>query len=243
MTRTPVWSAIATALRDDIAQGRYTSGDQMPTEAALAARFGVNRHTVRHALKHLSEEGRVHARRGAGVFVTPGAATYPIGGRVSFHRNLSAAGRMPGRQILTLDRRHPTPTEAHILGLDGPATIILATGVSFADGTPIALFTSCFPGWLPDRFEADLKTTESVTQALALSGITDWTRTSTHISARNASAVQAGQLRVKEGAALILSESVNRSADGRAVEFGQTWFAGDRVTLHMQGSDSAASHG
>jgi GntR family phosphonate transport system transcriptional regulator len=127
--------------------------------------------------------------------------------------------------------------------MNDPATIILATGVSFADGTPIALFTSCFPGWLPDRFEADLKTTESVTQALALSGITDWTRTSTHISARNASSVQAGQLRVKEGAALILSESVNRSADGRAVEIGQTWFAGDRVTLHMQGGDSAASHG
>jgi GntR family phosphonate transport system transcriptional regulator len=243
MTRTPVWSAIATALRDDIAQGRYTVGDRLPTEATLAARFGVNRHTVRHAMKHLADEGHVHARRGAGVFVTAEAADYPIGGRVSFHRNLSAAGRMPGRAILTLDRRHPSPMEARILGLNDAASVILATGVSSADGTPIALFTSCFPGWLPEHFDLDLQTTGSVTRALELSGIKDWSRTSTRISARNATAVQAGQLQLKEGAALILSEAVNTTADGLAVEYGQTWFAGDRVTLHMQASDGAVSHG
>ena len=243
MTRTPVWSAIAAELRDEIAQGHHVPGDRLPTEAALAARFGVNRHTVRHALRALAEEGRVHARRGAGVFVTAGAADYPIGGKVSFHRNLAAAGRMPGRQILTLDRRAPAPAEAQALALPPDADVIVATGVSLADATPIALFSTCFPGWLPRRFDDDLRDTGSVTRALALSGVPDWSRTSTRISARSATAVQAGLLRIAEGAALILSEAINTAADGRAVEYGRTWFAGDRVTLQIDGTEAGLSHG
>jgi len=49
--RTPIWTAIAHSLRSDIAAGVYGPDDKLPTESALAARFGVNRHTVRHAIK------------------------------------------------------------------------------------------------------------------------------------------------------------------------------------------------
>ncbi|MEL6433064.1 MAG: GntR family transcriptional regulator, partial [Pseudomonadota bacterium] len=41
--KTPVWTAIADAVRSDIAEGRYAPGEKLPTEAALASRFGVNR--------------------------------------------------------------------------------------------------------------------------------------------------------------------------------------------------------
>ena len=68
---------------------------KLPTEAALAARFGVNRHTVRHGLASLSDEGLVHARRGAGVFVAADVTEYPIGRRVRFHQNVKAAGKEP----------------------------------------------------------------------------------------------------------------------------------------------------
>ena len=43
------WRQIADTLRADIAGGTLGPGDQLPTEARLAARFGVNRHTVRRA--------------------------------------------------------------------------------------------------------------------------------------------------------------------------------------------------
>jgi GntR family phosphonate transport system transcriptional regulator len=241
MTSTPVWTAIAAALRDDIAQGRYAVGGRLPTEAALAVRFGVNRHTVRHATKVLAEEGRLHPRRGAGVFVTAGPADYKIGRQVSFHRNLAAAGRMPGRKILALERRLPTITEAQALELPADALILCAEGVSSADQSPIAIFRSCFPGWLPDHFGADLTASGSVTRALALSGVTDWERRSTRISACLANVVQAGHLRLREGAALIFAQSINVAADGRPVEFGLTWFVGDRVTLNMQPDKDRAS--
>ena len=47
MARTAIWKTITAALTHDIATGKYAPGDRLPTAAQLAARFGVNRHTVR----------------------------------------------------------------------------------------------------------------------------------------------------------------------------------------------------
>ena len=53
MTAGTVWGVIAEALRSEIAGGARPPGDRLPTEGQLAARFGVNRHTVRRALAAL----------------------------------------------------------------------------------------------------------------------------------------------------------------------------------------------
>lgn len=238
MPRTPLWTAIETALTDDITEGRYTSGDRLPSEAALAARFGVNRHTVRRALAALAKAGLVHARRGAGVYVQHAPTDYPIGRRVRFHRNLEAAGRLPAREIALLETRGADATEAHALELSAGDAVIVCEGRSLADGQPIALFRSVFPhARLPGLQEA-LHELSSVTAALARAGVTDYTRRSTRIAARPATATQAVQLRMPEGAPLLRTVAVNMDAAGRPVEYGTTWFAGDRVTLTMSGDEA-----
>ncbi|MEY8839925.1 GntR family transcriptional regulator, partial [Cribrihabitans sp. XS_ASV171] len=115
MRRTPIWTSIAQQLTADIAEGRHDTGDRLPTEAQLAARFGVNRHTVRRALAALAEQGLVHARRGAGVFVTARPTDYPIGKRVRYHQSIAAAGRIPGKRILSLSLRAADLREAEAL--------------------------------------------------------------------------------------------------------------------------------
>ena len=105
MPRTAIWKAIAETLGEEIAKGHYRTGDKLPTEAELAARFGVNRHTVRHALSALNERGIVRSRRGAGVFVQSAPVDYPLGKRVRFHQNIQATGRLPHRQKLRTEIR------------------------------------------------------------------------------------------------------------------------------------------
>ena len=112
MSKTPVWKSIALSLTSDIAEGRYKTGDQLPTEAQLASQHGVNRHTVRRALSDLAEQGLVHSRRGAGVFVTARPTDYPIGKRVRYHKSISASGKIPGKRILTLTTRTADDAEA-----------------------------------------------------------------------------------------------------------------------------------
>lgn len=233
--RTPVWIAIASALREDISVGRYGVGDRLPTEAALAERFGVNRHTVRHALSKLVEDGLVRTRRGAGAFVAARPTDYPIGQRVRFHENLAAAGRRPEKRILQIETRAASLGEARVLALENAAPVCAFHGLSLADGAPIAVFESVFPVTrLPGIAEA-LGCEPGVTRALARVGVSDYTRASTRLTAVAADATQALHLQLREGDPLLRSTSVNVDASRVPVEFGRTFFAGDRVTLTLEG--------
>ena len=115
MHRTAVWKEIAGVLATEIAGGRYRPGDKLPTEAALSARFGVNRHTVRHAIVWLAEAGTLHSRRGSGVFVTARPTDYALSRRVRFSENIQASGRTPSRRI-TRAETLPSTCRRRLLG-------------------------------------------------------------------------------------------------------------------------------
>ncbi|UYV37825.1 phosphonate metabolism transcriptional regulator PhnF [Rhodobacteraceae bacterium D3-12] len=231
MARTPIWKTIAETLEGDIAAGHYRAGDKLPTEAELAARFGVNRHTVRHALSDMSERGITRSRRGSGVFVAIETADYPIGRRVRFHRNIAATGRLPKKQVLRLETRPGDSAETKALGLSKGDTVIIYEGLSLAGGTPIAHFTSVFPRARVTGMLDTLREVTSVTEALRLNGIADFTRAETRLTAERANATQALHLAMKEGDPLLKSIGINICPDGKPIEYGTTWFAGDRVTL------------
>lgn len=233
MGRTAIWTAIAEGLRGEIAEGRFGVGDKLPTEAALAERFGVNRHTVRRALGALADEGLVHARRGAGVFVTAPVTDYPLGERVSYSRNLAAAGRLPGRRIMARATRGADTVEAEMLGLEPGDPVHVSEGISLADGVPLGAYFSAFPAArLPGLLEL-MEAEQSVTRALALAGVADFRRALTRVTARAATATEALNLRVREGEPLIQTTSVNVDAGGVPVEYGRTAFVGARVTLTL----------
>lgn len=234
MTRTPLWTAIADDLRDAIAAGRYRDAMRLPTEAELASRFGVNRHTVRRALAELAAEGLVVARRGAGVFVASRPPLdYAIGRRVRFHANLAQAGREAGRKTFSLAERRADEAEAAALGLEAGAVVLVLEGVSFADDQPLAVFRSVFPlARLPGLATA-LAQSDSVTVAFAACGVVDYTRVETRLTAKRANAFQALHLLIREGDPILRSVAINVDQAGVPVEYGHTWFAGDRVTLTL----------
>lgn len=233
MTRTPIWKSIALTLQDDIAQGRYATGQKLPAEAQLSSKFGVNRHTVRRALAELAEQGLVHARRGAGVFVTARPTDYPLGSRVRFHQNIRRAGRSPGKEILLLESRLADADEAALLDLTAGDTVLVYEGLSFVDGTPVALAQTIFPEpRLPGLKEA-MSAESSITEALRAAGVADYTRQETRITATLATPIQALHLRLAEGAPILRTTSLSVDRTGMPVEFGRTWFAGDRITLTL----------
>ncbi|GKY86531.1 phosphonate metabolism transcriptional regulator PhnF [Sinisalibacter aestuarii] len=233
MARTPVWKSIAETLENEIAAGHYSAGDKLPTEAQLAARFGVNRHTVRHALADMAERGLVQSRRGAGVFVAAEPTLYPIGKRVRFHQNIRASGRLPEKRVLRLQTRPCDATEAEALALDPGTSVLVYEGLSLSGGVAVAHFESVFPATRLPGLADTLKTVSSVTEALRQNGIADYIRAETRITAERASPTQALHLGISEGAPLLRTVGLNVTPEGEPVERGITWFAGDRVTLTM----------
>lgn len=60
---------VADGLRGRIESGELAPGDQLPPEVELAEGFGVSRHTVRQALRHLRDRGYLSSRQGKGSTV------------------------------------------------------------------------------------------------------------------------------------------------------------------------------
>ncbi len=237
MTGTALWQVIAAALRGEIASGAYRPGARLPSEADLARRFGVNRHTVRRAIAALAEAGEVRSRRGAGVFVVAPRADYALGPRVRFHQNLLASGRTPSRRFLRMETRAATDEEALALGLGHGAPVHLVEGLSLADGDPVALFRSAFPAAGLSDLLTDLAVTLSVTEALRRGGVADYTRASTRVTAEPCDPVAAHHLGLEPGRPVLRTVAVNTDLAGRPVEYGITLFAGDRVALTIAGTE------
>ncbi len=189
----------------------------------------------------MAERGLVHARRGAGVFVARRPTDYPLGRRTRFQQNLAASGQTASRRFLRLETRASDAREAEALALGAGDPVHVCEGLSLADEAPIAFFRSIFPAArFPDLLAA-LEGVGSITAALAAEGVADYTRASTRLTAKAANPMLALHLRLPEGAALLRSVSVNVDRDGRPIEWGHTWFAGDRVTLVV--APDEARHG
>jgi GntR family transcriptional regulator, phosphonate transport system regulatory protein len=231
LPRQAIWTSIAATLTAEIAEGLYGPGDRLPTEAGLALRFGVNRHTVRRALAGLSEAGLVHARRGAGVFVAARPTDYQLGRRVRFHQNLIASGRTPSRRITRLETRLASHRETEALQLPEGSEVHVVEGISLADGQPVAAFRSVFPAARLPGLLLAMGAQSSVTVAMAACGIHDYTRAETRLTAKLADPVLALALQIQPGAPVLRTIGLNVDMHGTPVEAGTTWFAGDRVTL------------
>ncbi|MGW9331761.1 GntR family transcriptional regulator [Bosea sp. NPDC055594] len=62
-------AALAAELTEEIGRGDYPLGSRFPSEHELQERFGVGRHTIREALKVLTEQGLLGRRRKTGTVV------------------------------------------------------------------------------------------------------------------------------------------------------------------------------
>jgi GntR family transcriptional regulator, transcriptional repressor for pyruvate dehydrogenase complex len=60
----PAYRLVVDAIRDEIINGRIKPGERIPSEARLAAQFGVHRSTVREGMRLLEEAGFVIHRPG-----------------------------------------------------------------------------------------------------------------------------------------------------------------------------------
>jgi GntR family transcriptional regulator, phosphonate transport system regulatory protein len=228
------WRQIADGLAGEIAVGRLAPGAQLPTEAALAARFGVNRHTVRRALAVLAERGLVRATQGRGTFVEAPRLTYPIGTRTRFSEIVSAAGREAWGDLVAAASVPADEGLARDLGLAPGAPVLELLTVHRADGTPISTARTCLPLPRFAGFDRAYAARGSLTRAYAEYGVADYTRRSTRIGARSASADEAARLDLAPGRVLITIASVNVDAAGAPIQATRGLFVADRVELVVE---------
>jgi GntR family phosphonate transport system transcriptional regulator len=223
-------------LAGEIAAGRPEPGGRLPTEAQLAARFGVNRHTVRRAMEALSRDGLVRVERGRGAFVTEDVLAYTVEPRTRFseivrRQNKEPSGRVLRLEELTLQRSPADRQIAAALGLRVGSHVVLVERLGLADDRPVSLASHYFPAArLPGVIEA-LRATDRITEALRHVGVADYLRQSTRVTARLPGAAEAELLRLPRNRPLLVCENINVDPAGRVIEFGIACYPTPRVQI------------
>lgn len=239
MTRQPIergagvalWKQIQEELRRDILSGAIKPGGMLPTEHALADRFGVNRHTVRRAIADLAERGLVETRQGAGTFVPEAVVDYAVKKRTRFSEAVSAQSRVPKVRMIDAYTQPATAAQAKALGLRRNARVICIRTLGEADGKPLSLADHFFKaGRFPDLADT-VERTGSISMALAEYGVEDFSRRTTRVTARLPGREDAQLLQQPTQRPVLLAESINITPDGSPLEYGRTQFAGDRVQM------------
>ena len=229
-----VWRQIAGELEAQIADGRFSPGAQLPTEAALARHYGVNRHTARRAVADLEERGLVSVAQGRGTFVCTQLIDYRLSQRTRFSENIRRNNQVPGGKLLAAASVQADRAIAERLQVPVGAAVQRLDSLRTADGIPINLSHQHFPG---DRFPGLAEAVQrhgAITPALAEYGVGDYTRRETRLSARPASRREARLLQLPEGAPVLVSENLNVDPHGRPVEVSQSLYAADRVQLTVE---------
>lgn len=228
------WRQIADDLAAEIGNGAYRRGDRLPAEGALAARFGVNRHTVRRALAALAESGLVRASRGSGTFIEAEPIAYPISARTRFSEIVSSTGRAPAGELVRAYESRAGEAASAGLAIPLGWPVLVIDTLHRADGAPISLGSSQLPLPRFAGFERAFAERGTLSGAFEAFGAGEYRRVRTRITARPATSAEASRLELAAGRVVLVAESVNADADGRPIQFATAVFAADRVEIVVE---------
>ena len=227
------WETIAARLREDLAAGRPSPGERLPNETELASRFGVNRHTLRQAVRALEHDGLVRVVHGSGTFVREVVLDYALRRRTRMTENLASVGERARRELLS-HRVAPAGDFASALRVAARDEAEWIATRATVRGRAVAVSTAVFPLPRLAGIAAAVAAQGSITAALATLGIHDYTRARSVVSARLPSPVEADALARPGNQPVLVVHYTNVDRDDVAIEAGITVFAADAVQLTVQ---------
>lgn len=234
-----IWRQIEQTLAHEIESGAFAEGQQLPTEAELAARFKVNRHTIRRAVGTLSDRGLVRVEQGRGSFVRENVLEYMIGRRTRFTENVRRANRSPSGRMLSMGREKAGAALAEDLGISAGSEVVHLTTVGEVDGRPVSYGDHYFPVTLFGEFEAAYERDPSVTKVMEHHGFGDYERARTKVTAGIPDATDASVLQIPRTRPVLVVDTVNVAPDGMILQASHVRYAADRFQLVFETLDSA----
>ena len=230
-TGVALWRQVEYGLERAIADGAFHAGSKLPGEKDIAKRFGVNRHTVRRALAALSERGLVRAKRGSGTFVEMVRLPYRISARTRFSENVGAAGRQAGGRLVGHAVEPASAEVAKRLDIAPGTKVARLDILRSVDRVPIAISTTWIPADRVPKAARLYRATRSLTRVLQESGIADYHRQSTRVSAAIVGADDAAKLQVVPGRPTLVIDGTDVDDKGRPILTTHARFAADRIEL------------
>lgn len=224
----PLYLELADTLRRELQH--MQPGEYLPGELQLAARFAVNRHTLRRAMDELVLEGQLARHKGKGTRVLTRPLIYPMRAESAYSASLSAQGH--GVEALLLERRMrpASEVEAEHLQLESGTRLLELITLRLIDEQPVSL--------IHHRYNADLEPVladyrgGSLRSYLAERG-TLLTRAYSLIGARLPSREEADRLLMSRQAPLLTVLTLSQNPAGQPVELSYSTSRADRFQYQV----------
>jgi GntR family transcriptional regulator len=205
-------------------------GSAVPTERDLASELDTSRTTVRQALVELVAEGRLVRRQGSGTYVAEAKITWPLH-LASFTEQAAANGLKASSELLDAKRIKASDEVAERLGVDVGAPVYQLDRLRLADDWPVAVETSVLSAARFPNLARLMRKSDSLHALLAESYGIRLRRGEELIDTAPASPRDAKLLQTDPGAPMLVVKRRSFDSDGHPVEWGTSWFRGDRITL------------
>ncbi|HYG44481.1 MAG TPA: phosphonate metabolism transcriptional regulator PhnF [Bordetella sp.] len=225
-----VWRQIGELLAEDIRNKLYAAGEQLPPEPELAAKFSVNRHTIRRAMGELEQSGLVRIEQGRGTFVQEHAIDYAIGKRTRFSENLRSQGMLGYIDILGSQSVRAADI-ARQLGLGRTSALLRVQSLGKTENRCVDVSEHYVDEKRFPDFADNLRKLRSISRTYAHYGIADYTRKWSRITAAMPTPEVARLLGQPKTRPILNVEALNVDRDGAPLQYSVTRFVGDWVQL------------
>ena len=237
----PLHHQVYLDLQAALESGEFRSGDRLPTERDLAARYGCSLITIRHALGELVRDGRIQRTRGRGTFVLPPRIERNIAGVMSFAEEMERRGLDAATDLITAQVEPAGEVIAAGLNLPAGAPVVYLERLRLGGGEPMILEQVRLPAQrFPRLLAMDLEHS-SLYDVLA-------ERFGTRI-VRARETVEPVLLRAREARLLgfpprslaLQVDGIAFADDGSAVEIARSYVRGDRTRYYLEREVTRAS--
>jgi len=219
-----------------IENGTFQPGEQLASEADLAAQLGISRPTLREALLNLEREGIIVRKHGVGTFVAPGYGRQLESGLERLESVLELTAQQ-GLQVtfddLQVQEEPAKPELAHKLQIAPGDLLTNVHRVILVDRAPVAYMLDVIPVSILSPADVDERFNGSVLDLLRQNPDIQIAQAVADIVAINANSFLAGKLGVKPKQALLLLEEIVFDQEGIAIEFSRNYFVPDFFRFHV----------
>lgn len=204
--------------------------EPFPSERELMARYSVSRATVRQAIGRLVDEGRLYNVHGVGTFVGSSELFTKSPKLTSFTEDMQSRGFAPSSRVLSVGIERAAPIVAAALQIPAGEGCTQIRRLRLADDRPMALEAVMIPTrFLPvESFDMS----ESLYEQLAARDLEVY-RAEQEVQAVTADEDTSALLGMASGDACLHITRVSSTRRGQIVEYGQTWYRGDRYSFQF----------
>ncbi|HAF63182.1 MAG TPA: GntR family transcriptional regulator [Anaerolineaceae bacterium] len=225
-TNNPLYLQLREIIRGKIESGEFIPGASIPSENEFAQKYGLNRLTVRSAIRALVNEGLLQPIQGKGVFVVSKRMDRDLDKLTGFRQTMRERNVEPSTKVLVKAVRSAGVKYAHILQIEPDDQIYYIKRLNYANEEPVSIEHIYIPCVLLkdlDKVDLNVFSLYDIYEFNDIRLTTAWQT----LSLTTLDAKDARTLKIKPGTAVLLFECVSKDEQGKVIEFSRAYTRGD----------------